>query len=392
MPLLTHVLQVQEIRLDYTNCVDEAPDYNKGFGEMNATYVSAAFKSKDKVNPRWATKRGSVKLHSGINATTDLCYLRFTIPETMGAPVLFYYYLTNFYQNHRRYVDSFDTDQLKGDARTYQQIKDSKCDPLQVDEDVGKPYYPCGLIANSLFNDTFSTPVLQNPPDAKNDETRPYEMTTKGIAWESDRNLYGKTKYKPSDVLPPPNWEKAYPHGYTDEQPPPDLKNWEEFLNWMRTAGLPTFSKLAMRNNDEPMEKGEYEIMIGDCTWFGSTYGSVFFLLTMLQFSPPRSTRARSPFSSAPEPSWVAGILSLVLPTWLLAACVSFLAPSSLSPILSSQGLSYPLPSRRHRLTISPHRKLGDHTYLSWNNAPASNKQQGPSTAMASGRALPGEA
>jgi hypothetical protein len=38
-------------------------------------------------------------------------------------------------------------------------------------------------------------------------------------------------------------------------------------------------------------------------------------------------------------------------------------------------------------------RKLGDHTYLSWNNAPAGNKpQQPPPTATASGRALPGEA
>jgi hypothetical protein len=38
-------------------------------------------------------------------------------------------------------------------------------------------------------------------------------------------------------------------------------------------------------------------------------------------------------------------------------------------------------------------RKLGDHTYLSWNNAPANKAQpQGPSTATASGRQMPGEA
>lgn len=54
-----------------------------------------------------------------------------------------------------------------------------------------------------------------------------------------------------------------------------------------------------------------------------------------------------------------------------------------------------------HRRAPSPHdslanplrRKLGDHTYLSWNNVPTSKQQQqNPSTAMATGRSLPGEA
>jgi hypothetical protein len=31
----------------------------------------------------------------------------------------------------------------------------------------------------------------------------------------------------------------------------------------MRTAGLPTFSKLAMKNETDPMKEGEYEIEIG---------------------------------------------------------------------------------------------------------------------------------
>lgn len=31
-------------------------------------------------------------------------------------------------------------------------------------------------------------------------------------------------------------------------------------------------------------------------------------------------------------------------------------------------------------------RKLGDHTYLSWNNAPAPKQSAGPSTGMATGR------
>lgn len=270
---LTHALQVQEIRLDYTDCYTKAPIYDD-FESMPSDNVHFAFKTSNKsVDARWARKKGNVTVHSGTSLETDICYLRFYIPESMGPPVLFYYYLTNFYQNHRRYVDSFDTDQLKGKARTYNQIKDSKCDPLEVNKTATKPFYPCGLIANSMFNDTFSSPVLRNPPNGKGDKTETYEMTNKGIAWDSDRNLYGKTSYKPSDVLPPPNWKDAYPDDYTDEQPPPDLQNWEEFLNWMRTAGLPTFSKLAMRNTDDAMQEGEYEIEIGHCECRGCAPG-----------------------------------------------------------------------------------------------------------------------
>lgn len=38
--------------------------------------------------------------------------------------------------------------------------------------------------------------------------------------------------------------------------------------------------------------------------------------------------------------------------------------------------------------TDSLYRKLGDHTYLSWNNVPSSKHPAGSSTAMASGRDL----
>ena len=58
-----------------------------------------------------------------------------------------YYRLTNFYQNHRRYVSSRDDNQLDGDPREVS----SECDPYESSHD-GLPYAPCGMIANSLFN------------------------------------------------------------------------------------------------------------------------------------------------------------------------------------------------------------------------------------------------
>jgi len=189
--------------------------------------------------------------------------LQFYIPDDIGPPVLFYYQLTNFYQNHRRYVKSFDQDQLMGQFRSNDTISSSDCDPLKTDAATGKAYYPCGLIANSLFNDTFFSPVaLNNAGSNANNVT--YVMTDKGIAWDSDKKLYQTSAYTVDQVVPPVNWRLQYPE-YSADYPLPDLNNWEEFQVWMRTAGLPSFSKLALRNDTAAMSSGRYQVDIYDC-------------------------------------------------------------------------------------------------------------------------------
>lgn len=58
--------------------------------------------------------------------------------------------VTNYYQNHRRYVKSINTDQLMGKDVSYGTIQGGDCKPADVTD--GRIIYPCGLIANSLFN------------------------------------------------------------------------------------------------------------------------------------------------------------------------------------------------------------------------------------------------
>lgn len=89
------------------------------------------------------------------------------IEETMEPPIYFYYKLSNFYQNHRRYVKSRSDGQLKGDTGA----SISSCEPLERFDE--KKLYPCGLIANSLFNDTFTSMTVTSggspqPVDATN--------------------------------------------------------------------------------------------------------------------------------------------------------------------------------------------------------------------------------
>ena len=197
----------------------------------------------------------------GVDVPTPVCSLQFNIPDDLNPPVLFYYRLTNFYQNHRRYVKSLDTDQLMGKAVAASTISSGSCDPLKLDPS-GKPYYPCGLIANSLFNDTFTSPVMLNlQNNSGSNET--YIMTDQGIAWSSDKALYSPTQYDLNEIAVPPNWVNRWgPDGYTSDHPPPDLKSDEAFQVWMRTAGLPSFSKLARRNDDQVMKSGRYQVDI----------------------------------------------------------------------------------------------------------------------------------
>ncbi|EXK39476.1 hypothetical protein FOXG_05364 [Fusarium oxysporum f. sp. lycopersici 4287] len=356
--LLYASAQVQEIRLDYTDCIEKAPTLGKdggGFRGMPGSAVSTAFKSSNtSVNAQWAKESNvTVKLDNGVSVSNPRCHLKFTIPEEMGPPVLFYYHLTNFYQNHRRYVLSFDTDQLKGHKRSYSDIHNSDCTPLYGEGN--KPYYPCGLIANSMFNDTFSSPVLSNPPKASSNDTWVYHMQNNtGISWDSDKDLYGETQYNYTDILPPPNWHDRYPKGYTKETPPPNLKEWEAFQVWMRTAGLPTFSKLYQRNNTQAMWSGTYDLVI-DYRFPTLKYKGTKSVI----ISTRTVVGGRNPFL---------GIAYVVVGGVCIVLGTVFTVTHLIRP-----------------------RKLGDHTYLSWNNAPGA--KSGPSAAAASGRELrPGEA
>ncbi|KAG0652063.1 Meiotically up-regulated 89 [Hyphodiscus hymeniophilus] len=352
--LLYASAQVQEITLDYTHCWNQAPVF-PATATMPSHLVTMHFKKNssrtDKPDPpTWSRKTvnatfgnaTSGAVHAVVENTTQ-CVLTFPVPSRLDPPVLFYYRLTNFYQNHRRYAKSFDNDQLSGKAVSASTIHGSDCTPLTTVTVNGTrlPYYPCGLAANSVFNDTFSSPVLLDVSDS-NEPNRTYVMQNNSdIAWSSDKKLYGQSSYKWSDVVVPPNWVLRYPNNYSDEYHP-DLVNDEPFQVWMRLAGLPTFSKLAQRNDDTPMDAGTYSVEINhhfNVTDYGGTKSIVISTRTV--------TGGKNPFL---------GIAYVVV----AGICVV------LGTLFTITHLIRP-------------RKLGDHTYLTWNN------NQAP-TATTSGR------
>ncbi|KAK3138191.1 hypothetical protein QOZ80_5AG0365680 [Eleusine coracana subsp. coracana] len=174
--------------------------------------------------------------------TDKACTRTITVPKPMKGPVHIYYQLENFYQNHRRYVKSRSDKQLRyKDAANL--IK--TCEPEGTSAD-GAPIVPCGLIAWSLFNDTYSFSVNK----------KTIEVNKKNIAWESDKS----SKFG-SDVYPK-NFQKGglVGGGKLDEKMP--LSEQEDLIVWMRTAALPTFRKLYGRIESDIMASDEITVVI----------------------------------------------------------------------------------------------------------------------------------
>jgi hypothetical protein len=206
------------------------------------------------------------------DSSTNVCSIQFQIPKDMPGPVYMYYRLTNFYQNNRRYVKSFDLKQLGGSASTVLE----NCDPIAKVEPNSTVvvngtrlpaaedaiYYPCGLIANSMFSDELGTlkcinsnfPGINCKPDSLT--TYLYPFNTSGVSWKSDSDRFGDTEWRKQPnwqqkIIPPPLWQKTIPefaNGY-NETNLPNLKTYERLQVWMRTAGLPNFRKLWGVNN-----------------------------------------------------------------------------------------------------------------------------------------------
>ena len=116
--------QVMEIKIPYTDCLNDD-------GKICADEIS---------------KNGS-EIDAPINCICKVDIKPDQFEQDMSGPVYMYYGLTNFYQNHRRYVKSRDESQLLGNVLGE---PNNDCEPYaKID---GKTVVPCGAIANSLFN------------------------------------------------------------------------------------------------------------------------------------------------------------------------------------------------------------------------------------------------
>jgi hypothetical protein len=187
----------------------------------------------------------------------------------MHPPVLMYYELTNFYQNHRGYATSRDDFQLAGKVGNQDSVQAENCKPLNQLGNM--TINPCGLIANTFFNDKFE---MATGKDENDDDLIIIE---EGIAWKSDLEYRFKMpvgydqeecdvcdascctdkEFSCSTPVLSKKDGRCYAYHYPEDEstqylhetypsvisPLEHVTN-EHFAVWMRVATLPTFRKL----------------------------------------------------------------------------------------------------------------------------------------------------
>ena len=155
------------------------------------------------------------------------CTFIFTVHEKMSKPIMIYYQIDDFSQNHRVYMDSKSEKQLKGEQVSKEDLeKSGECEHRLLKKDFGSGsnpgnpdelQNPCGLIAYSyLMVDIFTDWKLNgNSLTIKEEE----------IAFKSDMKKYG------------------------------DIQDKEHFLIWLRPSPFSNPRKLWGKIEEDDIEK-----------------------------------------------------------------------------------------------------------------------------------------
>lgn len=168
---------------------------------------------------------------------SSVCDLPITIPHSIIGPVFIHYKLTHFYQADRLYIQSRNNAQLRGEYVDFEGMKECKyARSINESEHPDDWILPCGFMALSYFNDTFTWI-----------NTSVGDFTEEGISWESDRD-YLFRELNPRYTT----GHKWLKNGQTDEH----------FIVWMRGAAFPTFIKLYAKCEDCHLDPGTYILTI----------------------------------------------------------------------------------------------------------------------------------
>jgi len=107
------------------------------------------------------------------------------VERDMEPPIMVYYQLDGFHQNHRRYLKSRDDDQMReaeGLPKVFEQEL-SGCKPWVLTD--GRVNYPCGQVARTIFNDTYLL-LARGPQEGALWERLVVDSSARTLAWPAD--------------------------------------------------------------------------------------------------------------------------------------------------------------------------------------------------------------
>lgn len=254
------------------------------------------------------------------------CFVTFTLPNNVTAPLYVFYELDNVFQHHRRFVSSIDRTQFTGEwtpavaltaCAPLETMKSKRCIAGACDSDSKtRALFPCGIVANTMFNDIFWLHDGQLPTGESlgltdlisNGVARTYPTPHKNPTWY---DYEGDNEYLPvwrnpnmSRIIPTPNDEAgqevhvtsdytnstAWVHDPTDARYGVGTGVENEFWRaWVEGAAVEPFRKTYARIEKYEMLpagttltfavqsnyfvrsfKGKKSIVIGEIGWFGS--------------------------------------------------------------------------------------------------------------------------
>ncbi|CEG46740.1 protein kinase [Plasmopara halstedii] len=184
------------------------------------------------------------------------CYVHLKLPNDLKSPVRIFYELDGYYQNHRRFVSSVIRTQFTDEWRPETATSTLECYPLKTITSelctVGlcepassarqRELFPCGIVANTLFNDIFWLHDGLLPSGEKLSLT---DMTSKGITRSyAAHNNKNPTWNVSSDIFLPvwlnPNMSRIIPP-LIGETAPHITPNYTNSTAWVHDALDPDF-------------------------------------------------------------------------------------------------------------------------------------------------------
>ncbi|KAL8427837.1 hypothetical protein Efla_005803 [Eimeria flavescens] len=221
---------------------------------------------------------GSVMIKIDASTCTDN-----SITEITG-DVLLYYELSNFFQNHRRFMKSRSDSQLEGTIYTQASEVSTACDPRVESED-GRVLHPCGLSSTSVFTDEFAAFAEDEETEIELDESQ------EAICWHFDLSRFKNPSEEARQAAEKEVDFWLYNPKFVEalHMKKPGV-GWgvenSHFIVWMREAALPVFRKpyakfvkqplklpffLKVTNNTYDVQSfgGSKSIVVTQSSWLG---------------------------------------------------------------------------------------------------------------------------